>query len=181
MLSVRRISLAVAFAVLSLSGLTSLAGSASAAAVIKSQTPCVPNPNYCRQFTWTGSIPTIRNYNFTAPSKGTAMVQFHGTAVCENGGGVADGGLVIFRSQIVDEPDAVPDSHGPGGLWHGARMLPQQTLASGRVTFNLASTRTFAIPAAGTKSFRFRIARVNMSTDTYCFIYNASFTVVFIP
>jgi hypothetical protein len=48
-------------------------------------------------------------------------------------------------------------------------------------SFNLASTRVFAIAAADTKTFYFKIASLRMDANTYCLVYNATFTVQFVP
>jgi hypothetical protein len=49
------------------------------------------------------------------------------------------------------------------------------------ITFNLASTRVFAIPAAGTRTYYFKLARITMDPVTFCYVYNAAFSVVFVP
>jgi hypothetical protein len=118
--------------------------SASAATVIKTQAPCAPDPVQCETIVDQGVIPTIRKINFNAPGRGVAMVQFHGSAQCENAG--ASPGIVILQSQIVDDAAATPDGTGPGGLWQGVQMLPAAGLVRGRDSFNFSSTRTFVIP-----------------------------------
>jgi hypothetical protein len=38
-----------------------------------------------------------------------------------------------------------------------------------------------AFPRAGTQTFRFRVRPLRIDAGTNCFVYNAAFTVVFIP
>jgi hypothetical protein len=174
----RQVLVALALATLSIA--CGFAGDASAQVLFRSQGPCTPEPVACMTFTNTGDIPRLRAFRFTAPSRGTAVVQFHGSAVCEHAG--SGDGVVIFQSQILDDTTLTPDARGPGGLQHGARMLPQTAgLTHGRTTFNLASTRLFTIAAAGEKTFVFKVARVNMSANTICGVFNATFTVMFTP
>lgn len=170
-------TLAISFAALGL--VAGFSQSAAAAPLIKSQSPCTPAPIACVAFTDQGTIPIIRTVGLVAPSAGMAMVHFHGSATCEYSG--ADLGVVIFQSQIVDDPAATPDSRSPGGLHQGVRMLPKSGTSNGRAPFNLSSTRTFIIPKAGRTFFHFKIARVNMSPDTICGVHNATFSIVFIP
>ena len=150
------------------------------AAVIKTQIPCTPIDGYCRVFSYAQTIPTIRNFSFTAPSAGTAQVTFHGSMYCSNADSNPGNGVIDIASQIVDDPNAAADAVGPGGLRHAARLMPN-TGAANSTTFNLASTRVFTIGGAGVKSYRFKMTKVTMNTGTVCFVYNASFSVVFIP
>ena len=48
-------------------------------------------------------------------------------------------------------------------------------------TFNLASTRVFTFNGAGTQTFRFRVRPLRIDSGANCYIYNAAFSVVFIP
>ena len=48
-------------------------------------------------------------------------------------------------------------------------------------TFNLASTRVVAFKVAGTQTFHYVVRPLRIDANTNCFIYNAAFTVVFIP
>jgi hypothetical protein len=120
-------------------------------------------------------IPVIRSFQFNAPSKGTAAVSFHGSLVCANQNVPGDR-VVDFETQIVGAPGAEPNMKGPGGLRLAARLLFGTS-----DTFNLASTRVVSIPAAGARTLYFKIAPRQMDTNTYCLVYNAVFTVQFVP
>jgi hypothetical protein len=157
-----------------------LAVPAQAAAVIKTQNPCTTSEGICLRFGNTGAIPTIRSFQFTAPSKGTAAVTFHGSLQCAIGPAVPSPAGVELESQIVATGAAIPDMDGPGGLRHGTVLVP----AGGRRithSFNLASTRVVAFTAAGAKTFHFKIARRLMEPGSFCTVQNGAFTVVFVP
>jgi hypothetical protein len=161
--------------VASFAGFAGLAVPAQAKAVIKTQTPCTTSQGYCLQILPTGTIPTIRSFQFTAPSKGTAEVTFHGSLVCTFANPLAGAAVVDLVSQIVLTAASVPDVNGPGALRHAGTLLPST------ISFNLASTRVFNIPAAGTKTYHFRIARQQMGANSACVVHTATFTVVFVP
>lgn len=170
-----------------LSILIGFAAAATDAAEIRRQAPCASNlTGNCLQFGAEGEIPVVRSLRFNAPNAGTAAVSFHGSLVCA-GSTVSEvepaDMTVDLATQIVAAADAVPTVNGPGGL----RLLtvlknsPEHSEASA-ATFNLASTRVFRFPAAGTQTYRFKIARLrSMDPDTACAVYNAAFTVIFLP
>jgi hypothetical protein len=142
---------------------------ASAAATIISQPPCT---GICVTFTDSQNIPTIRHIKFNAPSAGKASVNFNGSMLCAG----LNAFTVSFDSQIVAVNTDVANAGGPGGLKHTA------TLAAGStVTMNLASSRFFQIASAGVQNYFFKITKGTMDPNTQCFIYNATFTVVFVP
>lgn len=150
------------------------AGAASAAAVVKTQPPCL---GPCASFTPTnpiGALPAVRSFVFAAPSKGTAIVTFHGRLFCRNSD--ASPNSFTLYSQIV-EGGASANEDGPGGAVMVFSLEPNQD-----TTLNLASTRVFVIAAAGPKVYRFRIVRHQMFANTSCAIFDsAAFTVNFIP
>ena len=147
-----------------------LAAAAPARAAVLTQPPCVAASNdHCVQFLNTGAIPLVRRITFRPVSAGKAVVTFHGSVVCTTTSGGK--GHVELVSQIVTGA-AVPDETQPGGLRHNSTLPPQ-----GRVSFNLASTRVFNVPASGTFVYLFKIARVQMTASTICRVYNAVFTI----
>jgi hypothetical protein len=153
-----------------LPGLFVAAGGPAHAAVV-TQAPCVASPNdYCVQFRNTGAIPLVRRLTFRLTRAGKAVVTFHGSVVCTTSSGGK--GHVELVSQIVNSIAAVPDETQPGGLRHNSTLPP-----AGRAAFNLASTRVFTIPAAGTFVYAFKIARVQMTAATTCRVFNAVLTV----
>jgi hypothetical protein len=157
---------------------------ARSAAVISAQGPCtvsVDQAGSCLAFNYNfpPDIPIVRTYSFTAPSAGKAEVTLHGTLYCSAGGGIA--AVVDLTSQIVTHSTDVPQVNGAGGL-RQAMVFPagpgSQNLS---MTFNLASTRALTYSTGGKKTVYFKIARARMDPTTACFIYNAAFTVAFIP
>ena len=157
---------------------------AGAAALIKTQPPC-STTTFCKSFADTGNIPVIRSFSFTAPGAGTAEVTFHGSMVCNDGNTSQSNPVVVdVVSQIVTTSNAAPSATLPGGLRHAAVWEPLivNVLFTGFTsTFNLASTRVVAISGPGTKSYYFKIGRLRMDPDTSCVVYNAAFSVVFVP
>jgi len=88
--------------------------------------------------------------------------------------------VVDLAAQIVTAGPAVPDPNGPGGLRLAEAFAAPKTIALSD-TFNLASTRVVTIPAAGAHKFLFKISVLRMDPQTACYVYNAAFSVVFIP
>jgi hypothetical protein len=138
---------------------------------------------YCVFFNEANPIPVIRSISFNSPSAGTAAIKFHGSLICNN---------EFFRpavsdvvSQIVTNADATPDVNGPGGLRHAIVFTAgPDPFGGGMVkadTFNLNSTRVVSIPGLGIQQFYFKIARQRMDGGTFCYVYNAAFTIVFVP
>ncbi len=150
------------------------AAPASAAALIVTQPPCTPVEGFCASFTHATAIPTVRSFSFNAPSKGTAMVTFHGSMTCTFGANAT-----ILESQILSQANFTPSRLGPSGLQHKAQHIDPNNLDI-QVSFNLASTRVYTIPAAGTQNYFFKIKKVLMITG-FCTVDNAAFTVVFLP
>jgi hypothetical protein len=85
----------------------------------------------------------------------------------------------ISPRKFVTNSIVAPDPNGPGGL-RLAELLPSTTLAPSD-TFNLASTRVVTIPAAGARRFFFKISAFRMDEFIACFVYNAVFSVSFVP
>ena len=159
-------------------GLFAIITSSATAAVIESQAPCVTANGYCMAFTnTTDPIPDVRFIRFTAPGPGTASVTFHGSMVCSNTGD--DSRVVDLVSQIVPRPTDVPDASGPGGLRHAIVMFSRTAGTSD--SFSLASTRDFTVKQAGRQTFYFKLAKLRMDANTSCFVFNATFTVLFVP
>lgn len=144
--------------------------------VIVTQAPCAKS-GFCLSFSPTGTIPTIRTLTFKAPGPGNAVVSFHGTLYCANGGKVAE--TVDLQTEIVTVANAVANEKAAGGL-RFADVLPNTTNTDYSRTSNLASTRVVAVPAAGNQTYYFKIKRVQMGADTGCYVYNAAFTARFV-
>jgi hypothetical protein len=158
--------------------LVGLAGPASAAALIKKQAPCVIQAGFCTGFSAGGVIPVIRSFSFNAPSAGTASVSFHGSMLCTSSSN-KDPQVVDLASQIVTSSGAEPNPNGPGGLRHAVVLLPVVTGTTD--TVNLASTRVLAIGGAGPRTFHFKLSKLRMDPSTACIVYNAAFSVIFVP
>jgi hypothetical protein len=157
--------------------LWSLASPALAAVVIKTQAPCVTDAGHCIHFTDTGTIPVIRSFQFIAPRKGTASVTLQGTLYCASN---ADGSAFVdLVGQIVPRAGANPNASGPGGLRHTIVLSPQPAGTSN--SFNLAPRRVFSVTDAGIQKYHFKIARNRMDANTQCWVYNAAFSVMFVP
>jgi hypothetical protein len=150
----------------------------AAAATIKTQAPCVGPSGYCLSFGAADPIPTIRGFTFVAPSIGTAEVTFHGSLFCAVSS--TFNSRMDLVSQIVNAASLTPDLTKPGSLRHAAGLVVNVT-HQWSTTFNLASTRTFAITSAGSKSYYFKIARLLQDAGMTCYVYNATFSIVFVP
>lgn len=160
---------------------TALASPAFAAATIVSQAPCATSAGYCLLLLpSTDPIPIVRGIRLNAPSAGNASVSFHGSLYCANTPGDGNSRVVDVVSQIVDRKTRVPDVNGPGGLRHAIVLFGMNGKGTSD-SFSLASTRNFAIPAAGSYAYYFKIQKQRMDAGTECFVYNATFTVLFIP
>jgi hypothetical protein len=159
---------------------------AAVAVEIRRQAPCFAPSGFCVRFEGsdveTPEIPVIRTIRFNAPSEGTAVVSFHGSLLCSNDVLPHSDRIVDLVSQIVAAADAVPTVSGPGAL----RLASVLKVSEGdrffaTETFNLASTRVFTIPEAGLETYRFKIAALRMDAGITCLVYNAAFTVLFVP
>lgn len=153
--------------------------------VIRTQAPCplaVPGGTgagaYCFSFAPGDPIPIVRAFPFNAPSAGKGSLTFHGTMSCSSFN-TTTYAVTDFVSQIVTDVNAVPDVKGPGGLRHGVVLLPNSV--GNTDTFNLASTRVISIPAAGPRTFYFKLAPLRMDANTRCYVYNAAFSITFVP
>jgi hypothetical protein len=136
-------------------------------------------------FNAAAEIPVIRKIVFNAPKAGTATVMFHGNMYCAGPdtslGGTYRGTRVDFISQIVDR-NVAPELAKPGSLRHAAGLetfnAPSYQWST---TFNLASTRVFPIAAAGTQRYFFTMTRLLQDANMTCYVYTATFTVLFTP
>lgn len=150
---------------------------ASAAALIRSQGPCDSGNGSCFNFgvgiSGVGTF-EIRQFAFASPSKGSASVTFQGSIVC-GGANTAGNKVVDLVTQITNSATTASQS-GPGGMRLATVLAPNTSQ-----TFNLASTRVFTFNSAATQTFRFRVRPLRIDAGTNCFIYNAAFSVVFIP
>lgn len=156
------------------------------AAQIKSQQPCAGDTGACLAFSYAGTIPDIRSITFDAPGPGTASASFHGTLYCAAIDTLITGtraARVDLVSQIVTNQTHVPDYTKPGGLRHAAGLVLYSTAPVFDLsnTFNLASTRTVNVKAAGKQKFYFKIERLLQDAGVTCYVYNAVFTVLFVP
>jgi hypothetical protein len=153
--------------------------SAFAAVLIQSQAPCVSPPfNHCFFFQSTDPIPVITDIRFEAPGEGIASVSFHGTLVCSSTAAAGEPRVVDLVSQITSRPgNAAVD--GPSGLRHAMVLLG--TAAGTTDTFTLNSAREFQIDGAGKHRFFFNLLKLRMDASTSCIVYNAAFTITFVP
>ena len=154
---------------------------ASAAPLIQTQNPCVdPETGECLQFSGGPAltIPIIRTFKFNAPSAGTAEVTFHGSMLCANSGSIMQVVDVITQIVIGNAPSS--DWNGPGAL-RLAQTIEPNTPNDKSDTFNLASTRVITIPAAGVRKFSFKMTPLRVDDHITCFVFNATFSVVFVP
>jgi len=150
----------------------------ASAALIRTQAPCAGTTGYCKLFKAGAAIPVIRKFTFVAPTRGVVQVTFHGSLYCFNNAG--KDAVVDLASQIVTTTRATPSQNGPGGLRHVIIMKDSiQHSHSAADTFNLASTRVISLKA-GSSDFFFKIQALKMDANTGCYVYNASFSIVFI-
>jgi hypothetical protein len=158
--------------------------SLAVAASAHGQQPC----EICPAFTAEEDIPVIRSINFNAPGTGTAVVTFHGSLFCAG----TSTSTVPFSNkharvdligQIVSNQNHTPDLFQPGALRLGAGLdvitLPEHF--SWFHTFNLTSTRLFAVNGAGARKYHFKITRLVQDSGINCHVYNAAFAVLFTP
>jgi hypothetical protein len=151
---------------------------------IRFQAPCPPanpdNPEECDAVSGGGSGQTtvLRSFAFTAPRAGRALVGFHGSMFCENL--VSAGRIVDLVTQIGTDPDAPPSVNDPGALRHAVTLAGVAESTATTEPFNLASTRAFIIPSAGTRTFHFKMRPLLFQPQTSCYLYNLAFTVVFV-
>jgi hypothetical protein len=176
MIEFRRAVLALCLAVVG--SATFVPGASWAAAVIKTQPPCDSGNGNCFNF-GVGIVGLgqfdIRDFTFKAPSKGTAQVSFHGSLLCS--ADLSAGSKVVdLVTQIVNSGSATASPGGAGGL-RQALVIPPNTSD----TLNLASTRVFTFSGAGSQTFRYRVRPLRIDAGSNCFIYNAAFSVVFVP
>jgi hypothetical protein len=148
------------------------------AGFIQSQAPCTT----CLIFddSKPAGVMTASAFNFTAPTAGTATVNFNGSISC----GAAEVGsghpAAQLEGQIVTSATAIPSANKPGGLRLDYVFLP--SIPIGHIgTLSLASTVTFKFAAPGAKTFYYRLQRLNVSGITSCHVWNAAFTVLFTP
>jgi hypothetical protein len=140
---------------------------------------CVTEEGECLDFSGPSpTIPIIRIFKFNAPSAGTAQVTFHGSMYCANSGSTTE--VVDVVTQIVTRGTALPDWNGPGGL-RLAQTIESNTPFNKSDTFNLASTRVVPIPSAGVTKFFFKMTPLRVDDHIICFVFNATFSVVFVP
>ncbi|MPZ56692.1 MAG: hypothetical protein GEU91_09400 [Rhizobiales bacterium] len=150
------------------------------AASITTQPRCTGPSGYCLSFGSADTIPVIRSFNFTAPKAGTAQVTFHGSLYCGISTNTTTFARIDLVSQIVDRKNAVPDLSKAGSLRHAAGYTSNNTFHGWSTSFSLASTRVFTISAAGTQRYYFKIERLLQDANVTCYVYNATFTIVFI-
>jgi hypothetical protein len=160
-----------------LAGAQALASSAPAA-LIRFQAPCGTANNVCFSSSSDEPLPsTLRSFSFTAPSAGRALVTFHGSMSCSFG--LTSGSAVVdVVTQIGTDPNVVPTSGDPGALRHAITIVGTPNLTTD--SFNLASTRAFAIAAGGVQTYYFKLASVRREAATACVFFNLAFSVEFV-
>lgn len=156
------------FLVLCLAG---AAGTASAAKSVTTQNPC----SICATFGPGDSAKTARKISFKTPTKGKAVVTFHGVLYCvSNRTAVTE---FIFDTQIVAKGEPMAND-GPSALALATSVEPYDG-NSRVVTFNLASTRVFSIPAAGKYEYKFKVAPFGLQPSTGCDVRRGALTIQF--
>jgi hypothetical protein len=118
---------------------------------------------------------TARTIRFSAPSRGTLLLSFHGTLHCSNNATFKRN--VAVYSQIVPG-NAIADPAGPSGLDFFASLEASDNNTRSK-TFNLASTRVFTIRRRGARVYRFRLHRFGIEDDASCSVRNGAFLVDF--
>lgn len=157
---------------------TLFTGSAHAA-FAKTQSPCVTASSSCLSFNGANVPATLRSFGYNPAKAGVAVATFHGSLNCANTG--TSRATIDLVTQIVDSAAAPVQLTGPGGLRHQTLLPPKSGGTNSSVTFNLASTRTFTIPASGPRTVILKLRKQRMDAGTVCFLYNAVFTVIFVP
>ena len=167
---------AVAAAVLGI--MTIDAAPAEAAAKIATQPPCSTSGDACFNFgvgiVGLGTF-DLQSFQFTAPSAGKAAVSFNGSLLCSAPTG-SIWKVVDLVTQITDTTSGTIGPGLPGGLRQATVLAPNTSQ-----TFNLAATRTFTFGSAGTRTFHYRVRPLRIDSGANCYVYNAAFTVIFIP
>jgi hypothetical protein len=170
--------------VVCLLGLAYLPRAASAQPVVVTQKPCelVPGDGFCILLEGTEPV-SVRSIRFDAPGAGRAIVSFRGSVDCVQGFPPATDRIMDLVTQIVTDANQVPQAQGPGGLRLRTilKNTPEHAMDIGYSAFNLASTRVVDIDAAGTRRFHFKIDPVLIEAGLACYVYNATFTVFFVP
>src|SRR5262245_48717653 len=160
------------------------AGLASAAALIQTQPPCSVASGPCLTFgpTVGTAPPTVRRITFSAPSAGTAAVNFTGSMVCSAFGSANPSRAFDFVAGITAKAAEVPTVAKPGAIRIAGRLgAPGPDTIGLTTTVNMAATRVFPINAAGAKRFYLKLATSQLDTTIQCSIYDAAFTIIFIP
>src|SRR3954467_3715147 len=143
--------------------------------MIRTQPPCsVGSGRECTNF-GSGIVGlghfSVRDFTFKAPSKGNAEVSFHGSLLCADT--TAASKVVDLVTQITNSADAAAQ---PDGLRQATVLAPNTSQ-----TLNLASTRVVAFKAAGSQTFHLDVRPLRIDAGADCSLYNAAFTVVFVP
>ena len=154
----------------------SVAFHASAASVLKSQTPCAyDDQGRCLYFAADALPPkTLRAINLSASGPGQALVMAHGSGVCQNtnpNSAVAD-----FDTQLVNDPQQDALHQGAGGNEYKFLLV-----AGENGVFNLAAERLFTLKAAGTQHFALNLSLERLDGGIACEIRSVALTVLFLP
>lgn len=147
--------------------------------VIVSQKPCGTGGDACAYFdTDHRQIPPVRSISFNAPGKGTARIQVGGSLFCINEDSAR--GTIDVDTAIVGSASAAARPDLPGGMKHRIVLEPADGPNGSSDSFNLESTRVVEIDKSGKRTFHFRITPRQMGPGTYCYVYNPTFSVVFV-
>ena len=167
--------------ILALCGVVAAAGTfpadALAAAMIKTQPPCNSGGDNCFNF-GVGIVGLgqfdIRDFAFKAPSKGTAQVSFHGSLLC-----AAD-----LSAGSSGRPG---DADRQFGHRHRFAQWLRRAAPSPGDTAQHVGHPELGLDAGvhdqrgGTQTYRYRVRPLRIDAGSNCFIYNAAFSVVFVP
>ena len=119
---------------------------------------------------------TLREIEIEAPRDGNALVTVNASAICGHTG--ASLSVIDFVTGIYETDSAAAGPNDPGSARHAFVWGSDETDRS--ITFNLNSTRTFAVKA-GSQRYFFRISVLRQDADTNCHVYSNTMSVLFIP
>ena len=119
---------------------------------------------------------TLRDIEIEAPRDGNALVTVNASAICGHTG--ASLSVIDFVTGIYETESATVGPNDPGSARHAFVWGSDETDRS--ITFNLNSTRTFAVKA-GSQRYFFKISVLRQDADTNCHVYSNTMSVLFIP
>ena len=119
---------------------------------------------------------TLRSIQVDAPRDGNVQVTVNSSAICGHTLGVFS--VVDFATGIYETDVATVDPNAPGGGRHA--FVWEKDGANRSITFNLNSTRTFAVKA-GAQSYFFKISVLRQDANTSCLVYSNTMSALYVP